>query len=172
MILGEPLKLAALLSACSLCEASLPDREIHPGLFHGLRALLDTLSSDIWGEAYILWEIALLKELGFGLDLTRCVAGGNPATLTYVSPKSGCAVSLKEGYPYRDRLLDLPEFLKPEGLGTQGETDILKGLRLTGHFLENWVFTHHSKGVPEPRLRFASLFAKTAVSEECRVSSL
>ncbi|OIN87085.1 MAG: DNA repair protein RecO [Alphaproteobacteria bacterium CG1_02_46_17] len=160
MILGDPMKLAALLSACSLCDAALPEREIHVGLFFGMKALLETLPSEIWGAAYVLWEIALLKELGFGLDLTRCVAGGDSRTLTYVSPKSGCAVSLKLGYPYKDKLLLLPDFLKPEPLKNLDEEEIIKGLKLTGHFLENWVFAHHSHGTPEPRLRFASVFAR------------
>ncbi len=160
LMMDEPLKLAALLSACALCDVALPEREVHVGLYHGMEVLIDTLQTDIWGAAYILWEIAFLKELGFGLDLTRCVAGGDARTLTYVSPKSGCAVSLKEGYPYRDKLLALPEFLKPESVGESGGVeDVLKGLKLTGYFLEHWVFTHHSHGIPDTRLRFASLFA-------------
>lgn len=162
LILGDPLKLAALLSACSLCDAALPEREVHAGLFFGMQALLDTLQSEVWGAAYVLWEIALLKELGFGLNLTRCVAGGDSSTLTYVSPKSGCAVSLKEGYPYREKLLELPDFLKPEPVKDLGHEEILKGLKMTGYFLEHWVFAHHSHGTPDARLRFASVFAKKA----------
>lgn len=162
-ILGDQSRLLALLSACALCDVSLPEREGHPALFYGLQALGEMLQSDIWGPAYILWEIAFLKELGFGLDLTRCVAGGDSSTLTYVSPKSGCAVSLKEGYPYRDKLLPLPDFLKPGRGGQEGSLsaeEIIKGLKLTGYFLEHWVFAHHSKGIPEARLRFAAFFAK------------
>lgn len=159
LIMDDPLKLAALLSACALCEASLPEREQHEGLFHGMQALIDTLQSDVWGYAYIMWEIAFLKELGFGLNLTRCVANGDPRTLHYVSPKSGCAVSLKEGYPYRDKLLPLPDFLKPEPMGAKAEEDVVKGLKMTGYFLEHWVFAHHTQGIPDARLRFASLFA-------------
>ncbi|MCB1558878.1 MAG: DNA repair protein RecO [Alphaproteobacteria bacterium] len=160
LILSDPMKLAALLSACSLCDVALPERESHPGLYKGMKALLETLQTEVWGAAYVLWEIALLKELGFGLDLTRCVAGGDTRTLTYVSPKSGCAVSLKEGYPYKDKLLKLPEFLRHEPSKPLDEEDVLTGLKLTGYFLENWVFAHHSHGTPEPRLRFASVFAK------------
>ena len=114
-LLDDHLKLSALLSACSLCDVSLPERENHPAIFYGMNALLDTLQSEVWGAAYILWEIAFLKELGFGLDFTRCVQGGDVSTLTYISPKSGCAVSLKAGEPYKDKLLKLPEFLKPVG---------------------------------------------------------
>lgn len=162
LVLDDPPKLAALLSACALCEAALPEREGHASLFRGMKVLLETLQTDIWGAAYVLWEIAFLKELGFGMDLGRCVAGGDPQTLAYVSPKSGCAVSLKEGYPYHDKLLALPEFLKPTSSLRAGEPeDVVTGLKMTGYFLKNWVFAHHSGGVPEARLRFESLFAKT-----------
>ena len=160
-LMDEPLKLSALMSACSLCDASLPERENHPAIFYGLSALLDTLQSEVWGAVYVLWEIAFLKELGFGMDFTRCGAGGDPATLLYISPKTGCAVSRAAGEPYKDRLLPLPEFLKPGGDRDGAPQEVLKGLKMTGHFLENWVFAHHSKGVPEPRLRFEGLFAKT-----------
>lgn len=159
LIMDEPSKLAALLSACALCDAALPEREGHAGLYHGMLALIDTLKTDVWAQAYIMWELAFLKELGFGLNLTRCVANGDARTLAYVSPKSGCAVSLKEGYPYREKLLHLPEFLKPETLGDATD-DVAKGLKLTGYFLENWVFAHHSAGVPAARLRLSSVVTK------------
>lgn len=166
LILDDPLKLAALLSACSLCDAALPEREGHPSLFRGMKALLETLQTEIWGAAYVLWEIAFLRELGFGMDLGRCVAGGDSGTLAYVSPKSGCAVSLQEGNPYRDKLLALPQFLRPlasrgVGGGVGEPEDVAVGLKMTGYFLQNWVFAHHSGGVPEARLRFESLFVKT-----------
>ncbi|MFA5591942.1 MAG: DNA repair protein RecO [Micavibrio sp.] len=158
-ILEEPLKLSALLAACALCDASLPEREGHPGLFHGFKTLVDMMESEIWGAAYIYWEIALLKELGFGLDLTKCAGGGDARSLAYVSPKSGRAVSAEAGKPYSDRLLKLPAFLKPGGGGADAE-EILHGLRMTGHFLEHWAFAHHTKGVPDPRLRFEARYAK------------
>ena len=159
VFMHDPLKLAALQSACGLCEAALPEREGHPGLFHGLLALFDILDTDHWGAAYVMWEIALLKELGFALDLTRCAGGGDPATLAWVSPKTGHAVSEAAGKPYKGRLLPLPAFLAP-GKGEATDAEILKGLGMTGYFLEHWVFTHHSQGVPEQRLRFQERFAR------------
>lgn len=161
LLLDEPLKLSALLAACSLCDQSLPERELHPGLFHGMKALTETLQSDVWGAAYVMWEIALLKELGFGLDLTRCVAGGE-GELTHVSPKSGCAVSEEKAEPYKDKLLVLPDFLRGAGFDPLNRMDVLRGLKMTGHFLHHWVFAHHSNGVPEPRLRFQALYEKSA----------
>ncbi len=167
-IMTDPLRLSALLSACALVDAALPERESHPALFEGMKALMSTLQMDVWAQAYILWEIAFLRELGFGLDLSRCVAGGDAATLAYMSPKSGCAVSLKEGEPYRHKLLVLPEFLKPNGYRDTQEIDIARGLKMTSHFLEHWVFAQHTRGVPEARLRFESAFATT---HSCQISA-
>jgi len=155
LYMSDPRKLAALQSACALCDEALPEREGHAGLFHGLIALFDALDLDIWPAAYVMWEIAFLKELGFSLDLRSCAGGGDLETLAYVSPKTGRAVSLEAGEPYKDKLLRLPEFLKPGGGEPPDEAaDIFLGLELTGYFLEHWAFTHHTKGVPEARLRF------------------
>lgn len=158
-VLDDPLKLGALLSSCALCDAALPDREGHPGLFHGLSTLIGAFDSDHWGAVYVMWEIALLKELGFGLDLVRCAAGGDATTLSHISPKSGCAVSEAAAKPYKERLLELPDFLKPQG-GQGAEEEIIKGLRMTAYFLEHWVFTHHTKGVPEARIRFQERYER------------
>ena len=157
----DALKLSALQSACALCDEALPEREAHSGLYHGLNALAETLESDIWAAAYVMWEIALLKELGFSLNLKDCAGGGDASRLAYVSPKTGRAVSLEAGDPYKEKLLKLPEFLKPNGQGGGDDHDIWLGLSMTGYFLEHWVFTHHSRGVPEARLIFAQRFAKT-----------
>lgn len=163
-IMQDALKLSALQSACALCDQALPEKEGHEGLYNGLHALLKILESDVWAQGYIMWEIALLKELGFALDLSRCAAGGDSRTLAYVSPKTGCAVSREAAQPYKDKLLPLPEFLKPCGKQS-GEEDIITGLNLTHYFFEHWVFVHHNRGLPEARhrldLRFAEVFAKT-----------
>ncbi len=164
-LMDDALKLGALQAACSICDAALPEREGHPGLFDGMLVLLDTLDSEVWGPAYVMWEIALLKELGFGLDLTRCAGGGDVRSLAYVSPKTGCAVSEEAGEPYKERLLPLPDFLKPGG-GTGEPEEVLKGLQMTGHFLEHWVFVHHTKGVPEARLAFQVRLGKACQKEE------
>lgn len=156
----DPLKLAALQAACSLCDTALPEREGHAGLFHGLNALFEALQTDVWGAAYVMWEIALLKELGFALNLLECAGGGGSDTLAYVSPKTGRAVSEAAGAPYKGKLLPLPSFLKPNG-GIGSEEDVLTGLKMTGYFLEHWVYAHHSAGPPEARLRFEARFAKT-----------
>lgn len=164
-ILDDSLKLGALLSACALCDSALPEREGHAGLFHGFKTLTGMMNDDIWAAAYIYWEIAFLKELGFGMDLKRCAGGGDSQTLAYVSPKSGRAVSYEAGAPYKDKLLELPAFLKPNG-GPLDDAEILKGLKMTGHFLEHWAFAHHTKGIPEARLRFEARYAKYAMDDK------
>lgn len=163
-IMQDPLKLAALQSACALCDQALPEKEGNEGLYHGLLALLDILEGQVWAAGYVMWEIAFLKELGFSLDLSRCAGGGDNKTLAYVSPKTGRAVSYEAGEAYKDKLLPLPGFLKPNG-GAADTEDIVTGLQLTRFFLEHWVFVHHNRGLPEARerlgLRFAEVFART-----------
>ncbi len=169
-VMHDSLKLGALQSACALVDAALPERETHAGIYHGLCALFDMFEADIWGATYIMWEIAFLKELGFSLDLSKCAGGGDNDALTYVSPKTGRAVSYEAGAPYRDKLLALPGFLKPSGTHEAsdvltGLSDVLTGLKMTGYFLEHWVFNHHSHGVPDARLLFEERFAKTVESK-------
>ena len=159
-ILDNSLKLSALQSACTLCDVALPEREGHAGLYHGLRALLDIIADESlgeqWGAAYVMWEISLLRELGFHLELDKCAGGGDVETLCYVSPKTGRAVSKGQGEIYKEKLLLLPNFLRPEATREEvtPREDIALGLKMTGYFLEHWVFNHHTKGVPETRLMF------------------
>lgn len=162
-IIQNSLKLAALQSACSLCDAALPEREGHAGLFHGLTALIEALEGEHWGAVYVMWEISLLRELGFRLELDKCAGGGDVSTLSYVSPKSGRAVSAAQAAPYKEKLLKLPNFLRPDsardGEAGTGE-DIITGLKMTAHFLEHWAFAHHTKGVPDARLLFEERYAR------------
>ncbi|MGH1455513.1 MAG: DNA repair protein RecO [Alphaproteobacteria bacterium] len=170
-IMRDALKLSALQSACAICDQGVPENEGHASLYQGMIALLEILEGDIWAAGYIMWEIALLRELGFSLDLSRCAGGGDDNALAYVSPKTGRAVSYQAGEPYKDKLLPLPSFLKPNG-GSSEEADIQTGLQLTQFFLQHWVFAHHSRGLPEARallgLRFAESFAKTDGSDDMR----
>ncbi|MGH6948544.1 MAG: DNA repair protein RecO [Kiloniellales bacterium] len=150
-LLDKPARLAALAAAAAVSEQALPEREPHPGAFEGLLALLRALPGAHWAEVYVRWELALLAELGFGLDLASCAAGGDNDALAYVSPRSGRAVSLAAGEPYRERLLVLPRFLAGGGHG--GAEEVAQGLKLTGFFLERHVFASHHKPLPVARLR-------------------
>ncbi len=167
-VMGDGLRLGALQAACALCDAALPDREAHEGLFNGTLALFDALRADIWGAAYVMWELAFLRELGFSLDLSRCGANSGDPDLIYVSPKTGRAVSRSAGAPYKEKLLALPGFLSPAG-GEPTEEAIEQGLDLCAYFLEHWAFTHHSSGIPADRLRFGERFAKSNVPQSAAV---
>ncbi|MFI5024600.1 MAG: DNA repair protein RecO [Alphaproteobacteria bacterium] len=154
VLLDDPLRLAALAASVALAEAALAEREPHPAVFDGLVALIAALESSEriagWGRAQIAWELGLLAELGFGLDLSTCAATGRNDELFYVSPRTGRAVSLAAGEPYKDRLLRLPRFLAEPG-ETPSDGDILDGLGLTGHFLERHVFASLNRGLPQAR---------------------
>jgi DNA repair protein RecO (recombination protein O) len=127
--------LAALSAAASLLVAFLPEREPHPALYGSTTALFDSLAEGgAWPALYAFWELALLAELGFGLDLENCAATGARSELIWVSPRSGRAVSRTAGAPYADRLLPLPAFLLT---GEPPEPEAVSAaLRLTGYFLE------------------------------------
>ena len=162
--LDDPGRLAALASACALCDACLPEREPHPALFDGLSALFTVLDGSAWGEATVRWEIGLLAELGFALDLSACAVTGTPAgadgvndVLTHVSPRSGRAVSASAAEPYLDKLLPLPGFLVGRGGG--GVADVAAGLALTGYFLERSAL--HGP-LPAARLRLAGFCRRAA----------
>src|SRR3954463_7652787 len=91
----------------------LPERDPHEEIYDQLGRALDDFDDP--GDAavhLIRFELAMLAELGFGLDLENCAATGQTSELVYVSPKSGGAVSRRAGEPYRDRLLPLPAFLR------------------------------------------------------------
>ncbi len=167
-LLDDPLRLAALTSAAAVVEGALPEREPHRAIYDGFRAFLDALEADGppagWGEVYVRLELGILQELGFGLDLGRCAATGVNDGLAYVSPRTGRAVSLSAGEPYRDRLLPLPGFLVGEG--EAGEPGALAaGLRLTGYFLRRHVFAALHRDVPAARDRFVQRLAR-ALGEE------
>jgi DNA repair protein RecO (recombination protein O) len=148
----QPGPLAALTAATALVEAALPERAPHPELYHLLAELLEALDRPGWVEAYIHWELRLLADLGFGLDLDSCASTGSNDGLAYVSPKSGRAVSLSAGEPWRDKLLPLPRFLSPDG-GAPDLGQLQEGLRLTGWFLERHVFAAHNAHTPDARER-------------------
>lgn len=150
--LDDPARLAALSAACALVETALPEREPHANLYSGFVDLLAALAGDGWPTAYVRWELALLAELGFGLDLSRCAATGRNDQLAFVSPKTGRAVSLSAGEPYRDVLLPLPAFLVGDAAAGDSAA-VAEGLKLTGYFLERHVYGHHHRGVPPARDR-------------------
>ena len=151
-LLCKPGPLAGLISVCALIEVSLPERESHPELFHSLSELLVELDSPRWSTAYVRWELALLRVIGFGLDLSKCAATGTNRNLIYVSPRTGRAVSSTAGKPYHNKLLELPNFLLEDNEATP--VDLVAGLRLTGYFINRHVLAPHGRSMPDARTRF------------------
>ena len=110
-ILDDPAALAAIGSLAGLARL-LPERDPHPELYAATLAIVHAFDdASVWPTLFVRWELQLLGELGFGLDLSECAATGTDADLVYVSPRSGRAVSRDAGQPYCDRLLKLPAFL-------------------------------------------------------------
>jgi DNA repair protein RecO (recombination protein O) len=160
LAMQNPLALAGLSSLCALAQV-LPERDPHPNLYEVTVFLLEYLEEPaVWPALYVRWELALLDELGFGLELDRCAATGSTEDLAYVSPRSGRAVSAAAGAPYRERLLPLPAFLTRARGGPVTAGDIREGFRLTGHFLEMRVFLPRSLSMPEARRRLEALLAR------------
>lgn len=156
--LDDAAALAALQSICITLERALPEREAHPALYAGTAAILGMLGAEreLWGAALVFWELSLLRELGFGLDLSKCAVTDKTENLVYVSPKSGRAVSLEAAGPYKEKLLPLPAFLRGEG-GIEA-SEILAGLKLAGYFLEHRLYAHTTHALPEPRQRLQEFF--------------
>jgi DNA repair protein RecO (recombination protein O) len=140
------------LYACQLlCDhlRLLPERDPHDRLLALALRALDYDDPAQLGEALARFELTLLDELGFGLDLTSCAATGATTDLTHVSPKSGRAISRTAAKPYLGRLLALPAFL-----GTRdrpGAEDLANAFALTGHFLEMHVWD--ARGIDPPSTR-------------------
>lgn len=134
---SEPLAAAALDWATALTAAALPEAQPYPYLHAALDGVLGAVEAAPaargWAAALVRYELLLLAELGFGLDLERCVATGTGDDLAFVSPRSGGAVSRAAATGYEARLLRLPAFLRAGGAAEWG--DVLDGLALTGHFL-------------------------------------
>lgn len=160
MGLGDPARLAAL-STLAMLSRLLPERDPHPALFEVSLFVLGFFDDQsVWPALMVRWELALLGELGFGLDLSECASTGSNDQLIYVSPKSGRAVSASAGEPYKDRLLALPGFLAGRAHGGVSAADLAAGFALTGHFLETRVLAPSGSTLPEVRDRMIELIAR------------
>jgi DNA repair protein RecO (recombination protein O) len=149
--LDDPLALAGVSTLTGLARL-LPERDPHPMLYDlALLMFRHFGEPELWPLILARWELQLLSELGFGLDLGRCTATGTTERLIYVSPKSGRAVSAEAGEPYREKLLALPAFLRDRTSADAGPRDILDALALTGHFFDLHVLGPRNLRFPEGR---------------------
>jgi len=136
----------------------LPERDTHEGLFETLDAVIRHLDDpSVAGELVVRFELLVLEELGFGLDLSECAATGQRTDLAYVSPKSGRAVSREAGAAWSDRMLALPSFML-RGSGERADpVAVDQAFRLTGFFLNRHVY--EPRGIMEPDARSGFLAA-------------
>ena len=165
LAMEDPLALALLSSACAVAAEALPEREPHPRTFRSLVPIIAHLgrgAAEVMPD-YVRWEVLLLADLGYGLDLTCCAATGATTGLTHVSPRSGRAVSADAAAPYLDRLLPLPRFLLDEAAGS-APTDWAEGLRLTGHFLARDACGARHRPVPAARETLSDRIATLAAA--------
>jgi len=153
LAMEDPAALAGLTSMCALARL-LPERDPHPALYEVTLFVLGFLDdATVWPALMVRWELVLLQELGFGLDLKACAATGVNDQLIYVSPKSGRAVSASAGEPYKDRMLALPGFLTSARDRHATREDVAAGLALTGYFLEQRILAPRGERLPESRGR-------------------
>ena len=154
-LLAEPLPAAAIEWATALTASALPEGQPYPRLYSALDALLAAIeaapSASGWGTALVRFELLMLAEMGFGLDLETCAVTGAKEDLAAVSPRSGRAVSAAAAEPFAGKLLPLPGFVRAGGQANWA--DIAQGLDLTGHFLMRDLLTQKSAVLGEARSR-------------------
>jgi DNA repair protein RecO (recombination protein O) len=156
-LIGSPLALYGVGAMAALLRL-VPERDPHPALYDVAAVLADHLADPQVAPAlFVRFELALLAELGFGLDLSECAATGARENLAFVSPKSGRAVSGEAGKPYGDRLFALPSFLQGAFAEEPPRGELRAGFALTEHFLRTRLFEPRGLAVPEERARFVAL---------------
>ncbi len=148
----------------ALCRL-LPERDPHPSIHAALLAILEQFHDRVAVAVGVArFELQLLAELGFGLDLESCAATGQAADLIYVSPKSGRAVSREAGAPWHDRLLRLPRFLRAADAESPSRDDLAEAFALTGFFLQRHVLAPHGLGLSDAREHFVATVTAAALA--------
>ncbi len=157
-LMSDRKTLAGLNAMTALLSYALPEREAHAALYRQTLTVLDMMDGEFWPLAYLRWELSLLEELGFGLDLSSCAVTGAETDLVFISPKSGRAVSAEAAGEWADKLLPF----SPALLGQSAEPeDILSGLAATGHFLTTRLGPSiGTKPVPLARQRLVDILQK------------
>jgi DNA repair protein RecO (recombination protein O) len=161
-LMESALALAGLHYLGSLLRL-LPERDPHATVYETLTLITERLDDVTLAPPLVArFEVQILAECGFSLDLSRCAATGASEGLAFVSPKSGRAVSLEAGAPWRDRLLLLPAFLREGTLleAPPSAADVADGFRMTGHFLLRDLFATRGEPLPDSRRAFLAAAAK------------
>ena len=137
-------KLNTLLTICSIIDLSLPKNNPQIKIYNKTIDLMEDLLSKGWAVKYIFWELFLLSELGYGLDLEKCVVSGKKENLIYISPKSGKAVSKTEGEKYKNKLFNLPKFLINKNVKPTNDS-LKQAISLTGFFIDKFLKKYNKK---------------------------
>ena len=166
MAMGSAEALLALQLTCRLLLQNLPEHHPYPHLYDATVEWLSVLAAapskvGEWLPVYALWEMTLLQEMGFALDLTECAATGGREELVYISPKSGRAVSRAAGEPYAEKLLPFPAMYR-EDAGAPTVPQCLDALAVSGYFLEQWLLAPHGRGMPPLREQWLTRLARQA----------
>jgi DNA repair protein RecO (recombination protein O) len=135
LYLNDLKRFSCIISVINLLEFSLLESEPETELYFYSKNLINKIFSyeEGWIEEYIRWEVFLLKKIGFGLELSKCILSNKKTNLSYVSPKSGCAVNKEAGKPWEKKLLELPKFLISDNKANRSE--LRKGFKITTYFL-------------------------------------
>ncbi len=156
--MASPMTLLALQGMCRMLQDQLPERYAYPHLYTQTQACLQSMAQHashviLWLANYCQWEMLLLQELGYALDVSECAATGITEHLTYLSPRSGRAVSQQAGLPYHAKLLPLPVTLRANDSENKHLTmqECAESLRVSGYFLEQWVYQPQGKHLPAIR---------------------
>lgn len=160
LILSHQGKLLALSSLCSLISVTMAEKQPNKSIYESSKEVIKimTLNDKEWIKEYIIWELNLLSEIGYGLDLSKCAVTTKKNDLTYVSPVSGRAVTSEGAGLYKNKLIKLPEFLTKKN-GRNNSKDILDGLKLTEYFLKKRFFEPNNLDFPQSRNRLKELFS-------------
>jgi len=143
----------------------LPERDPHRDVYEVLEAILEQLDDVARaGPLVARFELMLLSELGFGLDLSQCAATGGTADLAFVSPKSGRAVSRDAGQPWQDKLMRLPGFLTAQDEEKPSAMDVANGFEITGFFLARHLFEPRGVEMPDARRQFIAAILRALPS--------
>jgi len=152
-VLDDAVALAAIASSIALVRGATAERQAYPALYDALAIVLGALpEAELWPALYARFELGLLAQVGYGLDLTRCALTGVTEDLAFVSPKTGRAASAAAGAPFAGKLLRLPPFLTaPDAPLESG--DVADSLALSGFFLERRVYDYRGENMPDQRRR-------------------
>lgn len=159
-ILSDRVKLFAFSGMCNILSQVLPERVPEERLFIEFRHIVAFANEteNSWLARYVMFELLLLFELGFGLDLNECAVTGELEDLCYVSPKSGRAVSKKVGKPYHDKLFLLPKFfVNHTYLEDITKSELKEGLTITGYFIEKHLLTPKYITLPLVRIKLLDM---------------